>query len=159
MKSKHHHSTQFRARWPLPNCYSILVVDDLPENRRMLSQVLRAVGYQPLEAEDGPKAIELLQSGMRPDLVITDVEMPGMSGVETVTEIRAMSSGAATVPIIAASGNPEVSLRQDMLEAGADAFLRKPMDISELLETVRGLLQPSFDRNAVEPEVVPDTAK
>ena len=159
MKSKNHHSTQFRAKGTLANCFSILVVDDLPENRRMLSQVLKTVGYQPFEAEDGFEAVELLQSAFRPDLVITDVEMPGMSGVETVREIRAMPSSVATVPIIAASGNPDTSLRRDMLEAGSDVFLQKPMDIPKLLETIRGLLQPSFDRSAVRPQVASDPKK
>lgn len=159
MNSKMHHSTQFRATGPLANCFSILVVDDLPENRLMLSQVLKAVGYQALVAERGDEAIEMLRSGVRPDLVITDVEMPGMSGVEVVREIRGLPSKVSTVPVIAASGNTDISLRQDMLEAGSDVFLRKPMNITELLETIRGLLQPDFDRDTVRAEPVSDPAK
>ena len=130
---------------PPPNCYTILIVDDLPENRRFLSRLLATVGYRPIEAQNGTEAINLLVR-RRPHLIITDVEMPGMTGTQAVREIRRLPAGLASTPIIAGSGNPDSLLKRDILSAGADAFLPKPMDVGQLLETISSLLQRSRQR-------------
>ena len=84
---KNHSTPTLDPTVPPPNCYNILIVDDLPENRRFLSRLLATVGYRPMEAQNGTEAINQLVR-RRPDLIITDVEMPGMTGTQVVREIR-----------------------------------------------------------------------
>lgn len=151
MKPPQHPSTATLKQTELPpNSYSILIVDDLPENRRFLSRLLATVGYRPMEAQNGTEAInELVRR--RPHLVIMDVEMPGITGIEAVRRIRRLPAGLAGTPIIAGSGNPDSLLKRDILVAGADAFLPKPMDVGVLLETIATLLQPDRRRREKKP--------
>ena len=126
---------------PPPNCFTILVIDDLPENREMFARILGRAGYRIQTAVSGSEALQSIVRQPRPDLVITDVEMPGLSGVETVRQIRRLPAGLSSLPVIAASGNPDTAIKRDMIAAGADAFLAKPVDIGELLETVAEFLR------------------
>lgn len=151
MKPQKHHSTAALDHIePPPNCYSVLIVDDLPANRRFLSRLLASVGYRPMEAQNGTEAINELVS-RRPHLVIMDVEMPEMTGIEAVRRIRHLPSKFSGTPIIAGSGNPDSQLKRDILAAGADAFLPKPMDVGVLLETIAMLLQRHRQRRESDP--------
>ena len=152
MKPQKHHSTAaLNHIEPPPNCYSVLIVDDLPANRRFLSRLLTSVGYLPMEAQNGTEAInELVRR--RPHLVIMDVEMPGISGTEAVRRIRRLPAKFSGTPIIAGSGNPDSQLKRDILSAGADAFLPKPMDVAVLLETVAMLLKRHWQRRETDPD-------
>jgi CheY-like chemotaxis protein len=80
-----------------------------------------------------------------------DVEMPGITGTEAVRRIRRLPAALAGTPIIAGSGNPDSHLKRDILAAGADAFLPKPMDVSVLLETIAMLLQRHWQRRVTDP--------
>jgi len=120
----------------------MLVVDDTAHLRVLLSKVLEASGYAVLDAADGNQALEMLREGRaRPDLVFTDVEMPGMGGIDLIERIRRLDSPVADVPIVAASGNPEESLHRRVLLAGADRFLAKPFQVQDVRQTVAGLLK------------------
>ena len=117
---------------------TILVVDDVRENVRLLEAVLAPQGYDVVAATDGPMALELVES-MSPDLVLLDVVMPGMDGYEVCRRLR-RSEATAVLPVImvTASDGPEKTMA---IEAGADDFIQKPFDHHELLTRVRSLLR------------------
>ncbi|HVT64846.1 MAG TPA: BTAD domain-containing putative transcriptional regulator [Mycobacteriales bacterium] len=117
---------------------SILVVDDNPANIRLLEAVLSAHGYVVSAAENGPKSLEMI-AAEPPDLVVLDVQMPGMNGHEVCRRIREDESSAMLpVIVITASGNEE---KLAALDAGADDFITRPFDQAELLARVRSLLR------------------
>jgi adenylate cyclase len=115
---------------------TVLVVDDQPQNLRLLDAVLSPRGYTVLTASDGQQALEVLRD--RPvDLVLLDIVMPGMDGHEVCRRIRADERHAfVPVVMITASGSQE---RLESLESGADDFVQKPFDQAELLARVASL--------------------
>jgi len=117
---------------------TVLVVDDVPENRSLIHAFLEPV-YDVLEAEDGDQAIQILAS--RPvDLVLLDVMMPGRSGYEVCREIKAQPR-PVFLPVLLLTALHEQEQRNAGLAAGADDFLTKPVDRRELLLRVRIFLR------------------
>lgn len=116
----------------------ILIVDDLPENRQLLSKLLALNGYQVQTAENGEVALGLC-SLTPPDLVLMDVLMPGMDGL---TACKALKGNASTrlIPVVMLTGLSSSEDRIQALEAGADDFISKPFHRQELLSRVRNLL-------------------
>lgn len=137
---------------PQANAFRVLIVDDLPQNRVILSQILARVGYEVETACNGAEAISRVLCQPRPDLIISDVEMPVMDGIEAVRALRNLPDAISRIPVVAASGSPDPVLKRDMMLAGADAFLSKPVNVSELLETVGRLIREAKGRSA-EPRV------
>ncbi|MCL4107876.1 UNVERIFIED_CONTAM: hypothetical protein GTU68_001193 [Idotea baltica] len=110
-------------------------------NRMLLERLLGRIGYHTVEAADGLSALSQLEACL-PDLVILDVEMPGIDGVEVVRRFReSEADDAAPLPIIIASGNPSDEMKESALEAGADLFLTKPFDFPVLLSEIRTMLR------------------
>ncbi|HRQ88896.1 MAG TPA: response regulator, partial [Bacteroidia bacterium] len=135
---------------PPANCFTVLVVDDMLPNRVLLSKVLKGAGYGVLEAVDGLEALALLKDPRRPvDLVVTDIEMPGMDGIAFVDQLRALDAPVAKVPVIAASGNADDEMRDDAMDAGCDVFLTKPFDLAVLRREIGALLRASRQAVAV----------
>jgi len=114
----------------------VLVVDDEPQITRVLRTVLSSQGYQVKTAAEGEAALSSFTE-FRPELVITDLYMPHMDGVELCKRIRAMSS----VPIIVLSVKGEERTKVEALDSGADDYVTKPFGIDELLARVRAALR------------------
>jgi two-component system KDP operon response regulator KdpE len=118
------------------NTADILVVDDEPQIRRVLRSSLSFRGYTISEATSGEEALELVRK-RKPDLILLDVNLPGMSGVETCREIRRSSDA----PIIMLTVRNTERDKVVALDAGADDYVTKPFGIEELLARVRASLR------------------
>ena len=114
----------------------ILIVDDERQITRVLSRGLAAKGYEIHVAADGEAALQTF-SDWHPDLVITDLSMPNMNGLELCRRLRAFSE----VPIIVLSVKGEERSKVDALDAGADDYVTKPFGIDELLARIRATLR------------------
>lgn len=114
----------------------LLIVDDEPQITRVLSMACTARGYSVKSAANGLSALDLLKSWPA-DLIITDLSMPKMEGVELCREIRRLSS----VPILVLSVRDQEKIKVEALDAGADDYVTKPFQVDELLARVRAALR------------------
>jgi CheY-like chemotaxis protein len=110
----------------------VLVVDDEPDLRFALRRVFERAGHEVVEAGDGAAALKSVRR-QRPDLLVTDIMMPVMDGVELIRNLRAEPSTAA-IPILSVSGDSQLAV-------DADAVLIKPYDWKELIAVAEGLLE------------------
>ena len=117
----------------------ILVVDDQAPNRKLLTDLLRTKGYTVETASGGQEALVKVRAS-RPDLVLLDVVMPDLSGYEVCKIIRS-DPDTGVLPIIMVTALDPTEERVKGLEAGADDFLTKPINVAELLARVRSLLR------------------
>ena len=140
MTTLQHHSIP--PTLPVPNCFTVLIVDDLLPNRLLLSKLLKNAGYAVIEAENGAVALELLNELPQiPDLIVTDIEMPVLDGISFIERTKRIEGKASQIPIIAASGNADDQMGRDASVAGADVFLTKPFNIAELRTSIAKLLR------------------
>jgi len=116
----------------------VLIVDDEAPVAALLEQALGHEGYEVEVAGDGMEAMNRLHA-FRPDVVIMDIMMPRLDGVQTTRLLRRNRSYADTV-VIALSARTDEAVREAMREAGADLYMRKPFTVSRLVEHVRDLL-------------------
>lgn len=119
----------------------ILVIDDEPQMRRLIARILHGAGHTVHEANNGEEGIELFRR-MRPVLVITDIVMPDVEGIEV---IRALRQEAPTIPILAISGSGHPVYLRAATGLGATTALAKPFRADELLSVVGQLLQTTAD--------------
>ena len=118
------------------NKTSILVVDDDPIISKFVSANLRARDFELMTAENGASALKVLEEKL-PDLVILDIMMPGMDGIEVCKRIREWSQ----VPIIMLTAKSELNTKVDLLNYGADDYITKPFGIEELMARVRAVMR------------------
>ena len=127
----------------------ILVVDDEPQIRRVMRTTLVAQGYEVSDARTGDDALALIRSE-KYDLVLLDVNMPGISGIQTCREIRLGSD----LPIIMVTVRSAERDKVQALDAGADGYLTKPFSVAELLARIRAVLRRTSFPAGIEDKVL-----
>src|SRR6266852_3788673 len=125
-----------RHRLSMSEPRHILVVDDEPQITRVLRTTLSSRGYELRVANDGDSALDVMKD-WTPDLVITDLSMPNMTGIELCRKIRTRSQ----IPIIVLSVKGEERTKIEALDSGADDYITKPFNMNELLARVRAQLR------------------
>jgi len=126
--------------------FKVLVVDDSAMSRRSLKRVLESDGYAVVEAEDGMSALEVYHLE-RPDLVMLDMLMRGMYGLDVLAKLREMDESARVVIVTADIQN---STKEMALAGGALGFVNKPFAAGVVLETVAGILRERSKQNGID---------
>ncbi len=135
---------------------SILVIDDIAENRRLASDMLSPLGFGMYEAENGTIGLERA-IGHLPDLILSDVFMPELDGLETARRMRQIPA-LAGIPIIAMSASASRGDEQSCLAAGMNAFIAKPLDMGRLLGLIGEMLQLQWVHAGRSPVAPPGSA-
>ena len=117
---------------------TILIVEDNELNMRLFNDVLQAGGYQTLQCGDGAQALALAEEH-RPDLILMDMRLPGISGLEATQLIKSRDH-LSHIPIVAVTASALRGDEQKILDGGCDGFIAKPIKIPEFLATVAGFL-------------------
>lgn len=120
------------------NVSTILVVDDYSDNRHLLAAWLRAKGFKVVEAEDGKEGV-LQANRSHPDLILMDLAMPELDGIEATRQIRQRSTFSRT-PIFAITAYGTFDVNKDALAAGCNEVLAKPLDLESLLGKIKSAL-------------------
>lgn len=113
-----------------PRILKVLIVDDEPVNRLVLARMVEHLGSQCIEAASGAEALEVLRQ-QPVDLVLMDIQMPKMSGIETVELLRADSGPNRDIPVVAVTGDTTRS-RRDYLQLGFDDYANKPISLASV---------------------------
>jgi CheY-like chemotaxis protein len=121
-----------------PANLTILLVEDDEDTRYLMRLEIERRGYRVIEADDGEKAVALAQQE-HPDIILMDLSLPTMDGLEATKQIRGID-GLRTVPIIAVTAHQETDFREGAKASGFDAYVTKPMDFDWLSELMVGLL-------------------
>jgi CheY-like chemotaxis protein len=118
----------------------VLVVDDMPETRRLMRRVLERARFSVVEAATGEAGLAAIrQDGL--DAVVLDLRLPGISGFEVARAVRAdPDPRVAATPILACSASVQAEVRREALDAGCDAFEGKPFDVRTFPDVIRGLI-------------------
>jgi two-component system cell cycle response regulator DivK len=116
----------------------VLIVEDNPRNLKLVRDLLDYAGYRTLGASSAEEGIDLARSH-RPQLVLMDIQLPGMDGVEALARLRAEPECAA-VPVVAVTAFAMKDDRERFLAAGFDAYIEKPVNVRELPGQVAGIL-------------------
>jgi len=117
----------------------VLIVEDNPRNLKLVRDLLDYAGYRTLGASSAEEGIDLARSH-RPQLVLMDIQLPGMDGVEALGRLRAEPACAA-VPVVAVTAFAMKDDRERFLAAGFDAYIEKPVNVRELPGQVAGILE------------------
>lgn len=121
---------------------AVLVVEDEASVRSMLALAIRSAGFQVHLAVDGQDAAEQLAAGLVVDVLLMDVRMPRMGGIELLRHLRAQPA-FARLPVIAMSAYSDELQEQEVRAAGADAFLPKPFTVADLREALDAIARPA----------------
>ncbi|HEX7249436.1 MAG TPA: ATP-binding protein, partial [Burkholderiales bacterium] len=136
---------------------NVLVADDNPTNRQVIGKILERGGHAVTLVNDGDQALDAVENG-RYDIVILDRNMPNTGGIEALQAMRLMTRGRERLPVILLSADATPEARQEALEAGADAFLSKPVEAVRLLEEIVALASASGEAKGGGAAVTPHPA-
>ena len=117
----------------------ILIVEDNEKNLKLVRDILQVKGYTTLEAVTAEDGIRIAAE-RKPDLVLMDIQLPGMNGIDALGVLRA-DPATARIPVIAVTASVMQQDRKHITEAGFDAYLGKPLDLKEFLATVKQMLE------------------
>ena len=117
----------------------ILIVEDNEKNMKLVRDVLQAKGYATLEAVTGEEGVRLAKERL-PGLVLMDIQLPGINGIEALRQLRAEPSTAA-IPVIAVTASVMASDRRNIVDAGFDGYVGKPLNLKEFLDAVATALK------------------
>ena len=119
----------------------VLVVDDMPETRRLIRRVLERDRFRVAEADTGESAYAAIVS-QRPAAVVLDLRLPGISGLDVARRVRAHEdAGLAATPLLACSASVQAEVRAQALQAGCDDFEGKPFDVLAFPARIRDLIE------------------
>jgi two-component system cell cycle response regulator DivK len=116
----------------------ILIVEDNPKNLKLVRDSLQVKGYQTVETETGEEGVRLARE-RRPALILMDIQLPGINGVEALRQLRADPITSA-IPVLAVTASVMTDDRTRIMAAGFDGFHGKPISVRQLLATVREIL-------------------
>jgi CheY-like chemotaxis protein len=116
----------------------VLVAEDSSDTRQMLKRALEVKGYRVLEAENGREAVEITRE-FQPQLIIVDLNMPVLDGLETIKYVRLMKGVAEETPIVAITAFDVYGMAEAAHEAGCNEYISKPFDLDELEKVMKGL--------------------
>ena len=119
----------------------ILIVEDNEKNRKLVRDVLQFRGYRTLEAETGEDGVRLAREH-HPSLVLMDIQLPGIDGIEALTQLR-RDAETRDIPIIAVTASAMTHDRQKILAAGFDAYQTKPINVREFMTAVERAIEGS----------------
>jgi two-component system, cell cycle response regulator DivK len=118
---------------------TVLIIEDNDKNMKLARDVLQAKGYQTLEAITGEDGVKLAKE-RKPDLVLMDIQLPGINGIEAFRQIRA-DANTSRIPVVALTASVTPTDRSAIAAAGFDAFISKPISLKEFLDTVKRLVE------------------
>ncbi|HEY2928397.1 response regulator [Piscinibacter sp.] len=116
----------------------ILIIEDNEPNRRLARDLLQVHGYRTIEAETAEHGIAVAAE-QRPDLVVMDIHLPGLGGIEALAKLRA-ETATRRVPVLAFTASVMAQDRSEIMAAGFDAFVSKPLDLEAFVRTVAAVI-------------------
>ena len=119
--------------------YTVLIVEDNEKNMKVFRDLMQIHGHRTLEARDGPTGLEMAREHL-PDLILMDIQLPVMDGYEVTRRLKT-DEATQGILIVAVTSYAMTGEEEKAREAGCDAYISKPIDIRNLIETVKGLLQ------------------
>ena len=119
----------------------ILIVEDNEKNMKLVRDILQAKGYQTMEAVNAEDGIKLALERV-PDLVLMDIQLPGMNGMQALKVLRA-EAATAHVPVVAITASVMTQDRQQIMDTGFNGFIEKPINLKEFLATVQASIRPA----------------
>jgi DNA-binding response OmpR family regulator len=117
---------------------TVVLAEDSRDTRNMLKRAFQVKGYRVLEAKNGREALELTRK-YSPHLMIVDLNMPELDGLETIRYVRMMKGAVDQIPIVAITAFDVYGMEEAALEAGCNEYISKPFDLDDLDKKLRGL--------------------
>ena len=117
---------------------TVLIIEDNEKNMKLARDVLQAKGYRTLEAITGEEGVKLAKE-RKPDLVLMDIQLPGINGIEALRQIRG-DAATRLIPVVALTASVTPTDRSAINAAGFDAFISKPISLKEFVDTVKRLV-------------------
>jgi two-component system cell cycle response regulator DivK len=118
---------------------TILIVEDNDKNMKLARDILQAKGYATLEAVTGEEGVRLAREAL-PALVLMDIQLPGISGIEALRQLRA-EAATQSIPVVAVTASVMATDRRQITDAGFDGYIGKPISLKEFLDTVKRTLE------------------